>query len=115
MSKASIKTDKRERRHGRIRAKVVGTAERPRLAVYRSNTTIYAQLIDDAKRVTLAAADSRTVAGNARERARAVGTVLAGLAKKAGVTKAVFDRGGFLYTGAVKELAEGARESGLEF
>ena len=115
MSKASIKQAKRTRRHGRIRAKVVGTAERPRLSVYRSNTALYAQVIDDTKRCTLAAADSRTASGNTRERARAVGKMIAEAAKKAGITKVVFDRGGFFYTGAVKELAEGAREAGLEF
>ena len=116
MSKISIKTAKRTRRHGRIRSKVAGTADKPRLAVYRSNTAIYAQLIDDVKGATLAAADSRTAKGeNARARARAVGSAIAEAAKKAGVSKVVFDRGGFLYTGSVKELAEGAREAGLIF
>jgi large subunit ribosomal protein L18 len=110
------KTEKRERRHHRIRAKVSGTATRPRLAVYRSNKFIYAQLIDDGAGKTLAAADSRTVQGTgSREKARAVGTLVAERAKALGVSAAVFDRGGFLYTGMVKELAEGARAGGLQF
>jgi large subunit ribosomal protein L18 len=84
------------------------------LAVYRSNKAIYAQLIDDEKGVTIAAADSRTADGaSVRERARAVGTTIAAAAQKAEVTRAVFDRGGFLFTGAIKEVAEGAREGGL--
>jgi len=95
---------------------MAGTAECPRLAVYRSNKSIYAQLINDETHTTLAAADSRKAKGaTPREKARAVGILIAEAAKKAGVTKVVFDRGGFLYTGAVKELAEGARESGLTF
>ncbi len=116
MANRTQKTEKRERRHHRIRAKVVGTAARPRLAVYRSNTFIYAQIINDETGTTLVAQDSRTALGTgSREKARVVG---AGIAKKAldlGVTAVVFDRGGFLYAGMVKELADGAREAGLQF
>ncbi len=107
---------KRERRHHRIRAKVVGSAERPRLAVYRSNRALYVQLIDDARQVTVAACDSRSVTGSgAREKARAVGAIIAERARAAGITKAVFDRGGFLYTGTIRELADAARAGGLVF
>ena len=116
MNKVTEKNNKRYRRHNRIRAKVFGTAERPRLAVYRSNKAIYAQLIDDVKRVTVAAADSRGIKGDTGVmRARAVGVEIATRANKIGVTEVVFDRGGFLYTGAIQELAEGARETGLKF
>lgn len=114
MNKAQVKTEKRNRRHGRIRSKITGTTDRPRLAVFRSNQFVYAQLIDDKAGMTLAAADSRKMAGeNTRVRARAVGAAIAEKAIKANITKVVFDRGGFLYAGAVKELAEGAREAGL--
>ncbi|MBP9749163.1 MAG: 50S ribosomal protein L18 [Candidatus Pacebacteria bacterium] len=116
MNTSSIKQEKRTRRHARIRAKVKGTAERPRLAVYRSNTAVYAQLIDDARGVTLVAKDSRSIAGaSTHERAHAVGVALAESAKALGITTAVFDRGGFLYAGAVQNIAEGAREGGLLF
>jgi large subunit ribosomal protein L18 len=116
MDKATQKTTKRVRRHHRIRAKVAGTAACPRLAVYRSNTAVYAQLIDDTAGTTLAASDSRVVTGATRlEKARAVGAHIAEKAKGAKVTRVVFDRGGFLYTGAIKALAEGAREGGLVF
>ena len=116
MNKATIKTEKRYRRHHRIRAKVKGTAERPRLAVYRSNRFVYAQLINDEQGVTLAAADTRTAKGaTARERARAAGKDIAEKAAKLSISTAVFDRGGFLYTGVIKELADGAREAGLTF
>ena len=116
MNKATIKTNKRTRRHHRIRAKVSGTAERPRLAVYRSNRFVYAQLINDETGVTLAASDTRTMKGTgARERARAVGKDIAEKASKISVSTVVFDRGGFLYTGVIKELADSAREAGLTF
>ena len=114
MSKES--TLKRTRRHGRIRAKVVGTSERPRLCVFRSNKYIYAQLVDDKSGKTLAAAsDIKIKAGNKVERAQKVGEALADLAKGKNITKVVFDRGGFLFAGRVKALAEAAREKGLEF
>lgn len=116
MSTTDSKQINRKRRHNRVRAKVSGTAECPRLAVYRSNKFIYAQLIDDEKGVTLGALDSRKVSGaNARARAAAVGEELAAQAKKIGIEKVVFDRGGFLYTGSIKEVAEGARKGGLTF
>ena len=116
-TKSSQRTLGRQRRHKRVRKKVTGTAERPRLAVYRSNRHIYAQLIDDFKGRTLAAASSHSLAGatgdNPQERAKQVGLELARRAKEAGVGVVVFDRGGFLYHGQVKALAEGAREGGL--
>ena len=107
----------RLRRHKRVRKKVSGTAQRPRLAVYRSNRHIYAQLIDDAAGHTLAAASSLAAngaQGKPVEVARAVGGQLAARAKEAGIGEAVFDRGGFRYHGAVRALAEGAREGGLK-
>jgi large subunit ribosomal protein L18 len=116
MNKSSIKVAKRTRRHSRIRATVEGTAERPRLAIFRSNRIVYAQIINDAEGVTLVASDSRTVDGNGlKERARAVGKDIAKKAKEKGVERVVFDRGGFLFAGSVKELADGAREGGLSF
>jgi len=116
MDKAQAKTAKRDRRHNRIRAKVQGTAERPRLAIFRSNTAVYAQLVNDEAHATVAASDSRKLNGkNGREKAAAVGADIAAKAKAAGVTAVVFDRGGFQYTGAIKDLAEAAREAGLTF
>jgi large subunit ribosomal protein L18 len=118
MAKSSKKNQNRERIKRRIRFTVSGTPERPRLSVYRSNTHIYAQLIDDASGHTLAAASSRepSVEGEAPvELSRAVGKRLAEKAQEAGVTAAVFDRNGFRYHGRVKALAEGAREGGLQF
>ena len=108
----------RERRHRRIRGKVAGTPERPRLAVFRSNRGIFAQLIDDENRVTLAAASwlqLKSFSGNKTDQAAEVGKQLAAAAKQAGVSSCVFDRGGYLYHGRVKALADGAREGGLEF
>ena len=109
----------RNRKHMRVRVKISGTAERPRLNVFRSNTNIYAQLIDDVKGVTLAAASSLekdfgTAKGNCEE-ARKVGQLIAARAAEKGITDVVFDRGGYIYHGRVKELAEGAREGGLKF
>lgn len=116
MANLTQKTEKRERRHHRIRAKVIGTALRPRLAVYRSNKFIYAQVINDETATTLAAFDSRTAIGQgSREKAHAVGTEVAKRALAVGVSAVVFDRGGFLYTGMVKELADAARTAGLQF
>ena len=112
--RAELKRASRMRRHHRVRRKVAGTAERPRLAVFRSNRHIYAQLIDDGSGRTLAAASDAKVAGGAKtERAKKVGAALAEGAKAAGVEAAVFDRGGNLYHGRVKALADGAREAGL--
>ncbi len=110
----------RQRRHERVRKTVAGTPERPRLAVYRSLSHIYAQVIDDEQGRTLAAAsdvekDLRDATGNKSERAKAVGAALAQKAKAAGVTTVVFDRGGNKYHGRVKALADAAREGGLKF
>jgi large subunit ribosomal protein L18 len=109
----------RERRHRRVRGKVAGTAERPRLAVFRSNHGISAQLIDDQSGRTLAAATwqqlKKSFKGAKTEQAKEVGKLLAANAKKANVERCVFDRGGYLYHGRVKALAEGAREGGLTF
>ena len=109
----------RARRHRRIRGKVSGTAERPRLAVFRSNAGIAAQLIDDASGRTLAAATwqqfEKPFKGTKSDQAREVGKLLAAAATKAGVETCVFDRGGYLYHGRVKALADGAREGGLKF
>jgi large subunit ribosomal protein L18 len=109
----------RERRHRRVRGKVQGTAERPRLAVFRSNRGIEAQLIDDADGKTLAAASwlnlKKSFKGSKIEQASEVGKLLAANAKKADIDAVVFDRGGYLYHGRVKALAEGAREGGLTF
>lgn len=108
----------RERRHLRIRGRVSGTAERPRLCVSRSNKRIYAQVIDDTKGHTLAAAGSHEGALRDRSKGEAaaeVGKLLAERATAAGVARVVFDRGGYRYHGRVKALADGAREGGLEF
>ena len=112
------KPQARARRHRRIRGKVSGTAERPRLAVFRSNKGISAQLIDDLEGKTLAAAswiNLKNATGNKTDQASEVGKLLAANAKTAGLDKCVFDRGGYLYHGRVKALAEGAREGGLSF
>jgi large subunit ribosomal protein L18 len=108
----------RLRRHRRIRGRVVGTAERPRLCVARSNKRIYAQVIDDARGHTLAAAGSHEASLRSLSKGEAaaeVGKLLAERAKQAGVGQVVFDRGGYKYHGRVKSLADGAREGGLEF
>ncbi|MBO4433007.1 MAG: 50S ribosomal protein L18 [Clostridia bacterium] len=106
-------------RHARVRAKISGTAARPRLDVFRSNSHIYAQLIDDSKGVTLVSAGSneKDFGGNGSncEGARKVGKLIAERAKKKKISEVVFDRGGYIYHGRVKELAEGAREGGLKF
>jgi len=108
----------RLRRHRRVRGKVTGSAERPRLAVFRSNRGIFAQLVDDATGKTLAGSSWKTIKGkkgDKSQQAREVGKTLAAAAKAAGIEKVVFDRGGYLYHGRVKALAEGAREGGLVF
>ena len=113
------KAKSRRRIHNRIRKKIQGTPSRPRLAVYRSNKAIYCQLIDDLNSVTIAAASSLEAAckvdGKKVDQAKAVGKVLGERAKGKGIDSAVFDRGGYLYHGRVKALADGARESGLNF
>ncbi len=116
------KTDRkaeRIRRHKRVRTKISGTAECPRLCVYRSNTNLYAQIIDDEKQVTLTAASTldkevKTKKAN-KEAAKEVGTLIAKKAAEKNITTVVFDRGGYIYHGVVKELAEAAREGGLKF
>ena len=110
----------RRKRHERLRLRVSGSADRPRLSVHRSGRHIYAQVIDDAAGKTLASAstldkDLKDKAGATRDGAAAVGKTLAERAKKAGVSQVVFDRGGFLFHGRVKALADAAREGGLEF
>ena len=117
MDAARAKRDARTRRHRRVRRKVVGTAERPRLAVFRSNKYIYAQVIDDTTGRTLAAAGPAhvTVEGTKTDVARAVGAEIARRAREAGITRVVFDRGGYLYHGRVAALAEAARSNGMEF
>lgn len=106
-------------RHRRVRGKVKGTAQRPRLNVFRSTSNIYAQLIDDIKGVTLVSASTldKEFKGNGgnKEAAKAVGKMIAERAVKKDITEVVFDRGGYIYHGRVKELAEGAREGGLKF
>lgn len=115
MENTAHKTRMRTARHARIRATVKGTAERPRLAVYRSNKFIYAQLIDDDNGATLVAADSRAEGKGGVAGAASVGTAIAKKASAAGISKVVFDRGGFRYQGAVAALADAARAGGLEF
>lgn len=114
--KSNNKTQHRKRRHARIRSRVVGTAEKPRLAVFRSNKFIYAQLIDDeAGKTLVAASDVKETSGDKKERAKKVGAQIASLAKAKNIEKIVFDRGGFLFAGRIALLAEGAREGGLKF
>ena len=116
------KTDRkleRTRRHARVRTKVSGTAERPRLCVYRSNSNLYAQIIDDVAGNTLVSASTldkevKTKKSN-KEAAKEVGALIAKRAKAKNITTVVYDRGGYIFHGVVKELAEAAREGGLEF
>jgi len=106
---AKTKHEARIRRHARVRKKIKGSAERPRLAVFRSNRHIYAQLIDDLQQATVVSASDREVKGE-----KAVGVLIASRAKEAGIERVVFDRGGRLYHGRVAALADGAREGGLQ-
>jgi large subunit ribosomal protein L18 len=116
MEKSQYKTQMRQKRHNRLRHRVNGTASRPRLAVYRSNKFIYAQLIDDESNKTIASSDSRKVsAGTGVEKAKAVGADIAKKATDSKITEVVFDRGGFRYQGIVAALADSAREGGLKF
>ena len=122
MVKKPVKNKIRIRKHERVRKKIIGTPERPRLNVFRSLHHIYAQVIDDTAGNTLAAASTldealkNTLAyGGNKEAAKAVGLLIAKKAQDKGITEVVFDRGGYIYHGRVKELAEGAREGGLEF
>ena len=118
--RTNAKTTRRQNIRYRIRAKIAGTAQKPRLSVFRSNTDIYVQLIDDDNAVTLAAASSKdkditAQAGNKSEKSKLVGQAIARKAKDLGIENVVFDRGGNLYHGRVKAVAEGAREGGLQF
>ncbi len=122
MIKKLSKNDKRKKRHLRMRNKIVGTPEMPRLNVFRSAKNIYAQIIDDAEGVTLVSASSlekdaleKPGNGGNKEAAREVGKIVAEKALKKGIENVVFDRSGYIYHGRVKELAEGAREAGLKF
>ena len=116
MGTVNIKTKHRERRRKRIRAKVSGTSKTPRLSVFKSNKHVSVQLIDDDKGNTLFSYWSKSFKGkNLTDKAKSVGKKIAEEAVKKGVKKAVFDRGGYLYTGVVKALADGAREGGLKF
>ncbi len=116
-----IKKEKKIRRHKRKRSKIIGTNERPRLSVFRSNIHIYCQLIDDNKGETLAFANDIEIKGkdsskaNRKDKAFLVGKLIAEKAQKKGIKKVVFDTGGFKYHGRVKALAEGARQGGLKF
>ncbi|WP_027376633.1 50S ribosomal protein L18 [Kaistella palustris] len=114
---ALSKVEKRNRIKRRVRGKISGSAELPRLSVYKSNKEIYAQLIDDKDGKTLASASSRTLkaTGNKTEISAEVGKAIAEKAKAAGIENVVFDRNGFVYHGRVKALADGAREGGLKF
>jgi len=106
----------RQRRHLRVRKKVTGTEERPRLVVFRSLKHIYAQLVDDvANRTLMTVSDQKVAEGKKTERSVEVGKEIAARAKEAGITRVVFDRAGYKYHGRVKAVADGAREGGLEF
>jgi large subunit ribosomal protein L18 len=117
MPKMDVKREARTRRHRRVRKKVMGTAERPRLSVFRSSRHIYAQLIDDFAGRTVVSASTQTVDGSGTplERAKEVGLDLARRAQEAGIEQVTFDRGGFRFHGRVEALAQGARQGGLEF
>ncbi|TSC70261.1 MAG: large subunit ribosomal protein L18 [Parcubacteria group bacterium Gr01-1014_46] len=116
MKSLNSKITNRIRRRNRIRSKVSGTETMPRLSVFKSNTSISAQIIDDTKSVTLVTAHSREVKGKSMmEKASLVGKLVAEKAKAKKISKVVFDRGGFIYVGNVKALADGAREGGLIF
>ncbi len=115
MNRSTSSKVQRVRRASRTRAKVRGTAERPRLTVFRSNVSLYAQLIDDSRHVTIAAASTKQVDQKAArvQQGALLGAMIAGKAKEAGISSAVFDRGSYRFHGRVKAVAEGAREAGL--
>lgn len=116
MKSSNIKIEKRKRRHKRIRARISGTADAPRLSVFKSNRSLYAQLIDDERGITLAAISDSAMKGKTKtERAAAAGAHLAGEAKKKKIGRCRFDRGGFSYRGRIAAFAKGAREGGLAF
>lgn len=107
---------KRKTRHNRVRAKIAGTADRPRLSVFKSNKDVYVQLIDDVAGKTITASNSLKIKNKPMmEKAKEVGASIAKLGKDNKITKVVFDRSGYLYTGVIKTLADSAREGGLEF
>jgi large subunit ribosomal protein L18 len=113
--KPTSNSELRKRRHARVRAKIKGTAERPRLAVFRSNRFVSVQLIDDTKGATIAASHGREFKGSQSAQATSVGEAIAKKAKAAGISSVVFDRGGYRYGGQVKSLADAARAAGLAF
>ena len=123
MAKTHERTLRRQRAHRRVRARVSGTGERPRLSVYKSSKYIYAQVIDDLRGETVAQASSTEPAlrgrfeggGNSRAAAKVIGETVAERAREKGVERVVFDRGGYIYHGRIKAVADGAREKGLEF
>lgn len=115
MAKTSHKEISRTRRHARVRARISGTAERPRLAVFRSNRFVSVQVIDDTVGKTLAQAHGREFGGALSKQAEAVGKAVAERSKKAGIDTVVFDRGGYAYAAMIKLLADAAREGGLKF
>ena len=121
MAKTNPKVTARKKRVQRIRVKIAGTTERPRLCVFRSNRHIYAQIIDDSQHTTLVSMSTdhkdftSEEAGDKCEQAKRVGLLIAEKAKSAGIEKVVFDRGGYLYHGRIKSLSDGAREGGLQF
>ena len=116
MRRPRTRAEQRERRHLRVRKKVTGTAERPRLVVYRSLKHIYAQIVDDTtSRTLMTVSDQAIEVGKKIERSSEVGRRIAAKAKEAGITTVVFDRAGYKYHGRVKAVADGAREGGLEF
>lgn len=112
----NTKLQKRTRRHKRIRARISGTGEKPRLSVFRSNKALFSQIIDDTKGITLISISTNALKGkNVMEKSGLAGKEIAKLAKNKGIDSVVFDRGGFIYTGKIKAFAEGAREGGLKF
>ena len=115
MAVPKTKAERRYRRHLRVRKKVEGTTERPRLVVFRSLKHIYAQLVDDASMRTLMTVSDSKIDGKKMDRSTEVGKLIAARAKEAGITRVVFDRAGYKYHGRVKAVADGAREGGLEF
>lgn len=123
MRKDMLKAQSRQRRHWRVRARVIGTAERPRLNVFRSNKYLYVQVIDDSKGHTLASASTiqKDLSGTLGEKtdtlaaAKLLGTTIANRAKEKGIKQVAFDRGGYRYHGRIKAIADAAREAGLEF
>lgn len=116
MKKLNVKVDQRQRRHARIRARVSGTMEKPRLSIFKSNRHMYAQLIDDVSGATIIGLSSEKVEGkNMLEKSKELGKMIAKLALEKKIAKIAFDRGGFKYTGKIKSFADAAREGGLKF